>query len=605
MSILLDQQPKYNSFISAEICNNEDRFLHENKLHYIFVADENTVKHVNNSDINKDDTYDTFIVEDSKIQKKKSNELNIIEKISKKIAQLCNKRNIIIYVLLADSTYKRNDFIPLFNIVLRKDVPDKYYSNIIIFNYINSSNINLSSNIFKFCRYYCLPNVFSNVDNSKKYFRVLNVSCDLALSNIKETYKNNNKLETYNFIHSASLYNYKDLNSLIIERRCSSGKLIQFTGTCWINSILNALLLPKSSRKYMIEQCKINIKNEQIKNKTPLYDIYKLKDELSYEQILTSIIYNIFLKKERPSPLKYDLQNNFILTFANKIKHYVASKYPNDPNFSMTENINFGEGASPFCIISTLRIILSLYLENFQYTYRVFFFKLPPKFNETEIQKMKKTVIKNTVIKKTITKQSAKYNLSACLLSQDSGSHMICGFICDGKEYIYNSNMKQAIECNWSNYDYQNYINYYNEQYQIIDNTIYMEIIIYTLETPDDIEYFEMANNEINKEVEDMVVPDVPCNLKKPLPENVPVPTKCYKPDQELVNGKCLKKCNENQRRNMTTGRCNTISKTIKCYKPDQELVNGKCLKKCNENQTRKIKTGRCVKKQIEKSGQA
>jgi hypothetical protein len=80
---------------------------------------------------------------------------------------------------------------------------------------------------------------------------------------------------------------------------------------------------------------------------------------------------------------------------------------------------------------------------------------------------------------------------------------------------------------------------------------------------------------------------------------------KCYKPDQELVNGKCLKKCNENQRRNMTTGRCNTISKTIKCYKPDQELVNGKCLKKCNENQTRKIKTGRCVKKQIEKSGQA
>ena len=621
MSFLLNQTIP-DSFISAEICDNEDRYFHENKLHYIFITDENTLKHVDSMDFKEDDTHDTFVVENLKIKKNKSNEVMIIKEIDEKITQLCNKRNIIIYVLLADSAHKENNFILSFTKFLTDDISNKYYSNIIIFNFINTSNLDLKTNkynTFSSCRNYCLPNVFNKIDNSKKYFRVLNVSCDLAFSNKKINYHDGNKSQTYEFIHSSSLYNYKELNNLIVERRCSSGKLIQFTGTCWINAILNALLLPKSSRKYMIEQCKINIKKDQIKNKTPLYDIYKLRDDLSYENMLNSIIYNIFLKKERPSLLKKELHNNFILSFADKIKRFWASKNPNNPYINLeaqkkllnTGDIKFGVGGNYNCIEFSLQSILYQYLQNFHYTYRAFAFKLPLKFNKTEIAKMKKPVI-NKIIKK----DSKKYNLSSCLLSQTNGKHMICGFICDGKEYIYNSNMKVAIECNWSKYDYQNYIDAYHEieikyhekkglRYVKQNLTIYMETLIYTLETPDDIEYFEMTNNEINKEIENVVIPDIPCNLRNPSPENptqTKVITNCSNPNEELVNGKCRKKCNANQTRNNITGRCNNITKTIKCNKPDQELVNGKCLKKCNENQTRRISTGRCVKNRTEKS---
>jgi len=71
------------------------------------------------------------------------------------------------------------------------------------------------------------------------------------------------------------------------------------------------------------------------------------------------------------------------------------------------------------------------------------------------------------------------------------------------------------------------------------------------------------------------------------------------KPGQELVNGKCLKKCNNLQRRN-ENNRCvkNVILSVNKECKPGQELVNGKCLKKCNDLQ-RRNENNRCVKNVI------
>jgi hypothetical protein len=145
--------------------------------------------------------------------------------------------------------------------------------------------------------------------------------------------------------------------------------------------------------------------------------------------------------------------------------------------------------------------------------------------------------------------------------------------------------MKTAIECNWTNYDYQSYIDYYNQQTnETRDITIYMENLIYTLETKEEGEYLKTINKEIEKEVTNMVVPDVPC---KPINKV----KKCTKSDQELYEGICRKKCNENQSRNKKTKRCNKI---VKCDKPDQEMDEGKCRKKCNENQTRNENTKRC-----------
>lgn len=601
-------QNTYDNFISATICDNEDSSFHENKLHYIFITDENSINNVSTSDLKKDDTYDTFTVQTANsTTTKQSNEEDIVKKIYDIISKLCNERNIIMYVLLADSANKDNNFILIFNKYL-VNMPEKYYSNIIIFNFFNSNNINLKAPIeskYKACTKYCLLNIVNISDNSKKYFRVLNVCCDIEFSKkqIDYNYMDVEKY-TFNFIHSSSLYNYKELNNLIIERRCSSGKLVQFTGTCWMNAILNALLLPKTSRKYMIEQCKINANTNPELNKIPLYDIYNQRGQLSYENILNSIIYNIFIKKQRPSIFKRDLKNDFVLALADKVKRYLVSIYPDDIGLVKKTkslkngHIDFGVGAGPKCITTTVKLILSQYLKDFQHKYRVFLFKLPPKFNRLELNKMEKPHLNKTIIK-----NSMKYNLTSCLLSQQNGTHMICGFICDGKEYLYNSNTKTAVECNWTNYDYKGYIDYFNQHYADVYNnqinkdrdiTIYMENLIYTLETKEEGEYLKTMNKEIEKEVANMVVPNVPCKpINKVHQTQNNITKKCPKPDQELVDGKCRKKCNKNQTRNVITGRCN-INKTVKCHKPDQELIDGKCRKKCNENQTRNIITGRC-----------
>jgi len=603
-----------NNFISSVICDNEDEKLHELDLHYIFIVDEKSENNVNTS-FSEKDTHEIHIVKKRQTPTKPSNESEIINKINEKIKKLCNLRNIIIYVLLSNSSVRYNNFIELFNEFLRKTLPIKYYSNIIIFNFFDTKYLKFQLPIYiqySLCNKYCVSNINDRYDNSKKFFQVANVFCNSSFSRTIFIHPEKNQKYVYKFIHSSELYNYEYLKSLIMERRCSSGKLIQFTGTCWINALLNALFLPKSSRKYMIEQCHKYIESEEIKNKTKLQDIYNLKQNLTYGNILTSIIYHIFIKKEHPSKNKQGIENDFILTFADKIKRIWAKKniiyLSNEEKKLFTNNdVEFGMGGTPECTISTLTEILRNYLKDFQYMYRVFIFKLPSKFTDNEIARMEKLPLE-----KRIKKGSSYYQLTSCLLSQSQGKHLICGFICEGKEYLYNSNYKKAIECNWTKYEYKPYIDYNNGEINIYnkhnnkpfveDNTLYMEVLIYTVETIVDIENDETAIDEVEEEAKTITIPDVPCNLPPPpsLPSLKPTkPTKQSKKcqdNQELIDGKCRVKCNENQTRHLLTRRCRKNTDIVNCKDPNQELIDGKCRLKCNENQRRNPLTRRCRK---------
>jgi hypothetical protein len=609
-----------NEFISSVICNNEDEKLHELNLHYIFIADEESQTSIRTDTSSKDDTHEIHIVEKRKNPTKVSNEQAIIDKVNDTIERLCNVRNIIIYVLLSNSSDKDNKFIELFNNFLRKTLPDKYYSNIVIFNFFDDKKFN--SNDPKYINYskhnkHCLSNVNKTIDSGKKFFRVSNVFCGKKLKFLFIQPDGNLKY-VYNFIHSAELYDYEHLKSFIIERRCSTGKLIQFTGTCWINGILNALLLPKSSRKYMIEQCYKNIKAGDKKNKTELYDIYDTRDELTYSNILSSIIYHIFIKKELPSSFKSltSSKNDFILSFADKMKRsYVEKNYTEaqiqmlksekkeESKYYNTNDVRFGIGGNAGCCILSVKEILSNYLKDFQYTYRMFVTEFPVKYTIDELAKIKKPTLE-----KRIKKGSSYYQLSSSILLQNEGRHVICGFICEGKEYLYNSNIKRAIECNWSSYDFQGYIDYhiehYSETYPIFlkdIKTLYIESLIYTLETPEDIKDNETAIEEVEEEAKTMLVPEVTCNIKPVSSKKSITPpttsnkTKKCRSNQELINGKCLVKCKNDQIRNPETGRCKKNAKTLKC-RPNQEIINGKCLVKCKKDQMRNPETGRCKK---------
>ena len=652
----LDTVP--NGFISSVICDNEDETLRELDLHYIFVADEESQSSIS-TNFSTNDTHDIHIVEKRETPTKPSNEMAIINKIKKSIMELCNVRNIIIYVLLANSSVKYNKFIQLFNDFLRTTLPDKYYSNIIIYNFFDSSHIKKTDPFYvklDSCYKYCLSNInkktFENqhtkpltnskktdaIDTkyaftSKKFFQVKNVTCKPLIT--IEQYEPVEPIKyIYKFIESSQLYNYDNIKSLISERRCSFGKLIQFTGTCWVNCLLNALLLPKTSRKYMIDQCRKNISEEQVKNKTKLKDIYKLRTKLTYNNILTSIIYHIFIKKELPSEFSTGTKNDFILTLADKLKRIWVSRSENIKFITKEEEIlhtknsvNFGIGAIYTCTVDSLSEILQYYLKDFEYTYRAFTFKFPAKYTTDAIKNLEKPPIE-----KRIKKGSSYYQLSSCILAQHKAKHVICGFICEGKEYIYNSNSRKAIECNWSNYNFQPYIDYYNQAFKIgLDPyDIFIELTIYTLETASDIEENEIAIKEVEDEANSMVIPDVPCDIPSSSSSSQALSSsssssqalsssssqalsssssssskqsiktkqtkKCPRENQELIDGKCRVRCKEDQIRNPITGRCIKNRKTIKCPRSDQELINGRCYVKCKPNQLRNPDTGRCKK---------
>jgi len=574
---------QYNSFISSETCNSENESFRELNTHYIFVLDEDSQQRFKSSDMKEKDTHETLLVEQAHPPAKTSNEQTIIDRINKQIIALCNKKNIIIYVLLQNSSFKTNQFVSLFGKFIREDIPEKYYSNIIIINVFEADKVKLTDPLYAqydSCKKYCLPNVIDKNTNAKRFFQILNVCCEKSHDGKLIRHTEKNKTYAYKFMQTTRLYDFKDVKDMILERKCSSGKLIQFTGTCWINAILNALILPKISRKYLLIQAKKNIEKDPANNKHPLYDLYYNRGKLSFENVLSSILYNIFIKKERPSDNKRELKNDFILTFADKIKRHCIAKYKDIPVIGAkkykTNDVQFGVTGTFRTITYSLIEILKTYAKDYPHIYRVFTMRMPTRFTIKELASIRKPVLE-----KRIKKDKYNYRLTSCLISQNRGSHMICGFTCGDKEYIYNSNMRIAVECNWSKYDFTNYIDYYNnvmmedyrrkgKKWRVRNLTIYITCLIYTVESEDD--HKELASDEAL--AEGTFVPDFPCKLKK-----------------KYANLQTLRPATAKN-----TKRTNVVRKTVaSCKKPNQELVNGKCLKMCKPDQIRNVTTNRCV----------
>jgi hypothetical protein len=345
---------------------------------------------------------------------------------------------------------------------------------------------------------------------------------------------------------------------------------------------LNALTLPRMSRKYVIAQTKKNADIDPTNNTVDLYELYGNRDKLSFENVLASIVHHIFIKKERPKSTTRGVKNDFILTFADKIKRHCVSKYDmpiqQKKNYN-TNNVKFGDGGSLNGISYSIIEILKTFLKDYPHIYRVFTLKQPEKYTLAEMASLNKPTIA-----KRIKKGKYYYRLTSSVISQNKGRHMVCGFVCGDKEYIYNSNLKVAVESNWSNHDFENYTNYYmNDMKELrqkaggkpmrnINLTPCLFTLIYTIESESD--HKELLLDEMD--AENVFIPDFPCKYNKN-PNPHPLPTtkntkrskstrrpmsRCKKPDQELVDGKCLKICKPGQMRNMITKRCVNINRT-------------------------------------------
>jgi hypothetical protein len=75
--------------------------------------------------------------------------------------------------------------------------------------------------------------------------------------------------------------------------------------------------------------------------------------------------------------------------------------------------------------------------------------------------------------------------LIACAIriSSKDLNHLVCGYKCDEKYYIYDSN-SITVECNWNNRDFENYTQIYNKLYKGGDaKKVYPIFLLYTKQT--------------------------------------------------------------------------------------------------------------------------
>lgn len=302
--------------IRLEIC---DDVIQENTK-YIIIYNPSSESYID--DFTRDSRHTVYnILEGHTVDIYENNRRtqDIINAIMDIIINSCNQYNIIIYIFLMDIEFYSRIFKVNFNIMLL-NLPDKNYYNTIIYSWFNNPSIEETLSETN----YFIYNIYYNNSSNKKFFKVLNITCQYH-RNITINYGKYHLI--YQFVSSDKINEDRFLRKMTEERKCLSGKLIQLQGTCWLNAILNALMLPADSRKYMIEKTieyTTGNSAENRRNRTKLSKIVTIVDSLSITNILSSIIYHIYILRERPivdtAIDKINPDSNFILALAYKLK---------------------------------------------------------------------------------------------------------------------------------------------------------------------------------------------------------------------------------------------------------------------------------------------
>lgn len=228
--------------------------------------------------------------------------INIIDNLFKNSINNCVNKNILIFIdLIRYKHYKL--FIKLLNEYLFDNFEDKSdkYKNIIILNYCIFKN-----------EYFIY-----NVRNGKTFKKIVNIH-----NNIKKVYNDtyfNINYEHFEKINVKNNYvscilRYKDKmeneNKLLNNQwwiklyynipSCANRRLKQFTGSCWLNTILNTIFLNDDLTNYLYEINKVEM--DMMGDKT-LIDIYNfttydiLENNISTKIINLSIYASLLIHK--------------------------------------------------------------------------------------------------------------------------------------------------------------------------------------------------------------------------------------------------------------------------------------------------------------------
>lgn len=422
--------------MSAIICENTNDL--SIPTYYYYVVDNNTASSI----ILKRDEQ-KYLVKD----KETSDE--ILSELHEIIEDSCNKYKIVLYILLQDTADKENDFIERFNTYI-KNITGIYYFNITIFSYINKQTYDWlltttgTRNLKTLAKYFLGNHIF----NHKKMFKVYNVyafDVETDLLKVGET-----KIISYKGYHRERLEdNVPQFNLLKIpvsnidnyginylaytfvpKIHCHIGSLRQITGTCWFNSIMNALLLPEISKKIMLQNLKLH---QSGKDRLPVTQLLAKRNEINIQNMLSSVIYNMYVKK-----IKLPNKNtfNFMNVLASRMKHLINGEQEKEREKSDQEWLNYGEWLFPNRTYEVIKYIIEHYTPSYSKNYEIVKYESDDRIDKSRGNK----------------------SLVSCIISVPG--HVVCGFICGTKEYIYDANVtSQFFEDNWTSLHFDHFSN--------------------------------------------------------------------------------------------------------------------------------------------------
>jgi hypothetical protein len=132
---------------------------------------------------------------------------------------------------------------------------------------------------------------------------------------------------------------------------CANIRLLQATGTCWLNSAINSLFLIEDIAEIMKKRFEENKNKEEYKIKFRDYE--KIKN---LKILCNSLVYNLIIQKTKA---KYD-DGNFLAHLSTLVK----CEYTNQPK--KCKNKNFGNGGDTF---QAIKILFKYILQNNDYTH--------------------------------------------------------------------------------------------------------------------------------------------------------------------------------------------------------------------------------------------
>ena len=349
------------------------------------------------------------------------------------------------------------------------------------------------------------------VDIFNKLMEILNIKEDQEKQPFKNVFETvlmdvkqlNKLIKPYLHLYENQMWNdtwYETFASPV----CANGRLMQFTSTCWLNTIVNSLILPQPIRQKLIH--KVNNLSE------PEKDVLCSKKSLDecFESTMTSC--------PRQNGLTIEYYKKMILGFVYIIYINIRKKpkftpcSTEDINKTSAEDIITKDIMNPYAAyiikkaesretqgffpLQVLPSIMSAIFPNnefvsvkltnpkelkssFQITHDIHLFYVHEQGLNGGIA---------AGFQKKYTIQNVTYQLMSCCILFDydkkegadnqEGAHAITGFLCDNTPYIYDANKRYPIKFNWID---PNFIHKFEHMYPYFSNVrnVRIDYVIY------------------------------------------------------------------------------------------------------------------------------